>query len=679
VAVQMDGAARLDCGAVLRGAADLLRIPEHSLQVSKLRFATFLVRFEAQAQRNAALGREVLVVGRTRLHLMPWTRQFGASACRLFYRVRVCIEGVPPHAEQMEVVSQLFDRRTFVECVDHEKASEDERACFCIWVRTGDPDAIPRDGTLQLEEPPEFAEEVLGGFGDPAALGGQDGPARLLDYKVFLHVDRVLDYSSPPTSSYQCYESAVSGIPDDEPEVDWPVHHLFVWRLGVPDGYPVQRRVPVQEHLGERRRDRSPPGGGRGGRGDLRLRQFLPSSMHDFARGRNRNQEVSRRRYGGNATGYHYTRAPKEDAVVVRLKKGGGCSHGTAGDGAAGEKEDGASSKVGTDSGDSVPTKESEAPGAEKGLPDWEPFWGAESTCRLRVNCGMGRAVDPMQEEAALSVVGAVLDNATVGQTEQAEHAAVDDQSVGNEAGGSLTLDELTVTVGPAAGPMVEAVTGLTEPANGAIIEGGRLLVSAADAGPVIGLAANGNITEDGSLLEPTDEAGPAVEPVSGPVLGLEEPANGSTAVGGGLVTGVPVLLSDVGDKEAKDAVASQKLSAYTKKLQGGLLATPIKQAETASARKKAGTLVQSSRKITRLANKLASGLTMEEQATALLIKKSSFLDESQLASAQKADVFCSKFADPMPDESVTGYRVFFGIENGAGTDLRNESTLSCL
>ena len=129
------------------------------------------------------------------------------------------------------------------------------------------------------------------------------------------------------------------------------------------------------------------------------------------------------------------------------------------------------------------------------------------------------------------------------------------------------------------------------------------------------------------------------------------------------------MLLSDVGDKEAKDAVASQKLPAYTKKLQGGLLATPIKQAETASARKKAGTLVQSSRKSTRLANKPASGLTMEEQATALLIKKSSFLDESQLASAQKADVFCSKFADPMPDESVTGYRVFFGIENGAGTD----------
>jgi hypothetical protein len=99
VAVQMDGAARLDCGTVLRGAADLLRIPEHSLQVSKLRSATFLVCFEAQAQRNTALGREVLVVGRTRLHLMPWTRQFGASACRLFYRVRVCIEGVPPHAE----------------------------------------------------------------------------------------------------------------------------------------------------------------------------------------------------------------------------------------------------------------------------------------------------------------------------------------------------------------------------------------------------------------------------------------------------------------------------------------------------------------------------------------------------------------------------------------------------
>ncbi|KAG2637156.1 hypothetical protein PVAP13_2NG502806, partial [Panicum virgatum] len=259
VVVQMDASARPTCDEVLRGASFQLRIPVHLLRVSKLRPAMFLLRFEAQAQRNAALGQEALVFGRSRLHLMPWTRQFGATTSKLFYRIRVCIEGVPSHAEHAEAVSQLFDGNTFVESIDHEKLSEDERACFCVWIRTGDPDTIPRTGTIRMEEPSQLSEEFCSGLGDEAE---QDGPALMLNYKVIIHVDRVVDYTALPSSPYRSYDSGVSGIPDDVPEVEWPVQHHFDWRLGVPDGYPVQRRVPVHEHLGERRRDRSPPGGG---------------------------------------------------------------------------------------------------------------------------------------------------------------------------------------------------------------------------------------------------------------------------------------------------------------------------------------------------------------------------------------------------------------------------------
>jgi len=299
VAVQMDASARLSCEAVKQGASNQLRLPEHLLQVSKLRPATYLLRFETRQQRNAALGRELLVFGRSRLHLMPWTRQFGASASNMFYRARVCIEGVPPHAEQIEVVRQLFDRRTFVQSVDHEKATEDEKACFCVWVACGDPDSIPRDGTLQVEELPEFAAEV---FGEQSGSAAHVGAAQLLNYRVFLHVDRVVDYTTPPRSSYHSYASVRSGIPDDEPEVEWPLQHRFVWQLGVPDGYPVQKRVPVHERLGERRRDRSPSGGG-GGFGRLDLRQFPPPSQHGFARGSDNHQGENRGRYGGGAGG----------------------------------------------------------------------------------------------------------------------------------------------------------------------------------------------------------------------------------------------------------------------------------------------------------------------------------------------------------------------------------------
>ncbi|RLN24500.1 hypothetical protein C2845_PM07G34430 [Panicum miliaceum] len=200
VAVQMDAAARLTCDVVRREVFGQLRISELQIQVSLLRPATFLLRFDVPVQRNAVLSRDVLAIGHSRLHLMPWTRHFGASASKLFYHVRVCIEGVPPHAEQIEAVSQLFDRRTFIECIDFEKEMEDERACFCVWVRMGDLDTIPRDGMLQVEEPLGYAHEAVDGFAD---LGGQHGPALLLSYRVILHIDRVADYNSPPSSSHR--------------------------------------------------------------------------------------------------------------------------------------------------------------------------------------------------------------------------------------------------------------------------------------------------------------------------------------------------------------------------------------------------------------------------------------------------------------------------------------------
>jgi hypothetical protein len=106
----------------------------------------------------------------------------------------------------------------------------------------------------------------------------------------------------------------------------------------------------------------------------------------------------------------------------------------------------------------------------------------------------------------------------------------------------------------------------------------------------------------------------------------------------------------------------------YTKKIHGALLCTPAKQV-TAKTSGKGGTSLQASRRSTRLANRPASDLTMEEQATALLIKRSSFLDCKQMASPNCAEVFCSKFADPMPDDTVGGYREFFGIDNVSGTD----------
>ncbi|KAG2593804.1 hypothetical protein PVAP13_5NG012638 [Panicum virgatum] len=274
IGVQLDARQQLTCGQVHQDLVRQLRIPGYALGVTMLKSATFILRFGQPAQRNAVLGRGPFAVGRTRMHIMPWTRQFGAAAtCKLNYRVRVCIEGIPGHAADVEIISKLFSATTIVNCIDQEKRKAEEEACVCVWITTRDPDSVAIEGTLQLEEPVEFTNDQYHDF--CTSLGNMElpevhpGPAKLLNYEVLLHVDQVLDFSPLPDSpSWRSYESDTSGIPDGSLEDEWPVRHNFSWRLGVPDRGRSPRRATVHERLGGFRRDRSPDRGAGGGSGD---------------------------------------------------------------------------------------------------------------------------------------------------------------------------------------------------------------------------------------------------------------------------------------------------------------------------------------------------------------------------------------------------------------------------
>ena len=92
-------------------------------------------------------------------------------------------------------------------------------------------------------------------------------------------------------------------------------------------------------------------------------------------------------------------------------------------------------------------TKEGPASADTKGVEEWAPFGVAVPDYRFHVNCE-DQVVDPMQEEAALTVGKAAPDRGTVVQTVlQAEHA---DAEVPREPetgavkgnGGSLTAHD---------------------------------------------------------------------------------------------------------------------------------------------------------------------------------------------------------------------------------------------
>ncbi|KAG2550458.1 hypothetical protein PVAP13_9KG340996 [Panicum virgatum] len=134
LAVQADGRARLTDDQVRRDALRQLRISELAFSVTKIAAATFLLRFSDPALRTAALVSRGIKVGHTNLHLRPWTRQFGAAASKIRYRVRLCLEGVPPHAWQCEVVAPLFSQPSFVDRICDKRYKENEKECFCLVV-----------------------------------------------------------------------------------------------------------------------------------------------------------------------------------------------------------------------------------------------------------------------------------------------------------------------------------------------------------------------------------------------------------------------------------------------------------------------------------------------------------------------------------------------------------------
>ena len=62
--------------------------------------------------------------------------------------------------------------------------------------------------------------------------------------------------------------------------------------------------------------------------------------------------------------------------------------------------------------------------------------------------------------------------------------------------------------------------------------------------------------------------------------------------------------------------------------------------------------------------------MTVQEHATALLMKKCTFLEKTQKPDNQGKTFFYSSFADLMPQKDVTQYRTLFNLEEIDGADI---------
>jgi hypothetical protein len=102
----------------------------------------------------------------------------------------------------------------------------------------------------------------------------------------------------------------------------------------------------------------------------------------------------------------------------------------------------------------------------------------------------------------------------------------------------------------------------------------------------------------------------------------------------------------------------------FTKKLNQSVLVTPAPKEKEAIV-----TSEQKERRSICLANEPKTALNMEQQATALLMKKCGILKETEAPDQGKEEAFRKQFVDPIQDDTVTSYREAFGLQPAGGTD----------
>ncbi|KAF7013735.1 unnamed protein product [Triticum aestivum] len=273
VAVVFGAPRQVELVDVKRAMAMRFRIQEDAVKVSPRALGEMLLIFDDTAVRDRVLsGQGPLVLGQLSLLVAPWSRFRRASPAKLLYKVRVCLEGVPEHAWDIDSVASLFDPSMLIDEVDHEVRREEETGCFRLWVWMDAVEKLKTRGVLQLEEPREVGSPEMH---FPEINITQEVPARwgqvsMLGHPVLIHLDHVVDFTCPPESSpssgMSC-DSGVSGLPSEDGAIDpWPARWGYRWYLNYEDVDfpPPPPRAPVHSRL------RFPDAGGSGGGGGRR-------------------------------------------------------------------------------------------------------------------------------------------------------------------------------------------------------------------------------------------------------------------------------------------------------------------------------------------------------------------------------------------------------------------------
>ncbi|TKW08333.1 hypothetical protein SEVIR_6G022232v4 [Setaria viridis] len=199
-------------------AGNLGRSPSQSTSRSRTLFASSTPQTR---QRHAAT--DASFGGGIDICLHTWRSLTHALSFPIFYRVRLCLDGIPAHAWTLEIVERVVSHKCALQCIVTNLIQPADSRHIELWAWTADPSEIPKKVWLAFTHKLTDRSSAFSVSAEPPPESWQQG-AR---YEVFIHVPQLEDYTAAARNLHEAV---------DNPASITPVRRRYEWRYGLVNG-----------------------------------------------------------------------------------------------------------------------------------------------------------------------------------------------------------------------------------------------------------------------------------------------------------------------------------------------------------------------------------------------------------------------------------------------------------
>nr|TKW20476.1 hypothetical protein SEVIR_4G091100v2 [Setaria viridis] len=234
------------------------RLHPGEVSVTRHRPEAFLLRFQHRRHCKEVNAKGNINFRGNEVCVRPWRSLTGALGAALFYRVRICLDGVPRHAWLPDIVERLVGRNCALQCIDTNLLHPSDTRGIELWAWTADLSKIAKVMWLV------FTTRSMDGSSSSVQIN-EVPPERWqrgIKHRVLVHLWEIHDYSAVTTDPH-----------DPDVAVGEPEKWRLSWYWGVRDGdqepapaFPPFQHPPPPRRDERRGHDRR--GGGRRERPD---------------------------------------------------------------------------------------------------------------------------------------------------------------------------------------------------------------------------------------------------------------------------------------------------------------------------------------------------------------------------------------------------------------------------